>query len=417
MEKEAEQPIAGGSGITPELKNKPKRTFGQTLFLVCFGVVMSFAMVEIGVRVLKSDIAYQPDPDLIRSLRPSVERKIYGYDTPEVLKTTPEVLSAKPYLGMDYTNNLGFRMKEDVPPKAPGEKRLLFFGDSYTEAGGEDDGDRFYSLTQKMLRDSSSTEAGKWRIINGGIQNGSPAQYILQMKRFLPLVQPDIVVAFFAPNDLADDYNFENRFGFAFDERGIPTNPLARVRLWLLQHFWTLRYVDVLTTQKLHVLDRLIWPNHLPADQISQAGDVFKFMCGDDQVSRDWFNRKTGKYLEEMKRLAEASGAKFTVSLTNYMFPFRDTEATYTDGLKAQYKQLDATGCKAESGQTMRDFFASFFEKENIPYDDPYNALAEQKNAEPRVKLWNYYDYHYSPAGHKVIAQELFGFLKQLIGF
>lgn len=82
---------------------------------------------------MKREVAFQPDPVFIRSLGPNVERRVYGYDTSEALahQTLPDAMA---FLGMDYTNNLGRRMREDVAEKAVGEKRLLLFGDSCTEA-------------------------------------------------------------------------------------------------------------------------------------------------------------------------------------------------------------------------------------------------------------------------------------------
>jgi len=118
---------------------------------------------------------------------------------------------------MDYTNNMGLRMKEDVGPKDRGVRRILFLGDSYTEAEGVPDEQRFYQLIQQSL-DAQRNGTERWQVINAAIQNGTPSQYILQLRRYLAQFQPDIVVAFIAPNDVSDDFSFEHRCRAQKDE-------------------------------------------------------------------------------------------------------------------------------------------------------------------------------------------------------
>ena len=40
-------------------------------------------------------------------------------------------------------------------------------------------------------------------------------------------------------------------------------------------------------------------------------------------------------------------------------------------------------------------------------------AMLEEKVKNPERKLWNFYDYHFSPAGHQVVAHEVVDFLKE----
>ena len=71
------------------------RTFQMVLHGILFpiaAVLVSVALAigtgEIFLRVYKRDVAFQPDPDLIRSLRPHVERRIYSHDTEEALRAS-----------------------------------------------------------------------------------------------------------------------------------------------------------------------------------------------------------------------------------------------------------------------------------------------------------------------------------------
>lgn len=389
---------------------KPFRpTPRQAVFLALFGLLLAVIVLEIGVRLLKRDIAFQPDPQTIRSLRPNVTRKLYSHDTEESLRELPSELPASPsYVGMDYTNNVGLRMKRDVGGKLEGEKRVLLLGDSFAEADSVPDEARFYSRAEESLRKRYGSTI---TILNGGIQNGAPSQYLLQLPRFLEELKPDVVIAVIAPNDVTDDFLFEQRFGYAFDERGIPTRPIARGRLWALKRIWSLRYLDVLANRIFPGLNRAMWPPHLPDSEIpSWEG----FLCAENETSREWFLAKTGAYLVELKRMSEAGGAEFGTFFVNYMYLF-DDEPIY----KAEERQgavmesLRAWNCKETKGAPYREFMYAFLSERGIPYDDPYIRLLREKRDDPRRKLWNYYDYHFSPAGHTIIAEELTDFIER----
>ena len=359
------------------------------------------AATEVAVRTWKRDIAFQPDPQLIRSLRPNVRREIWSYDTPEVL-ATKRPTNTPQRLGMDYTNNVALRMKEDVIDGSD-EQRILLLGDSFVEAEQVPDDQRFYSLTQHAL--DQSAHGRRWRIVNGGIQNGAPAQYILQLRKYLPQFHPSVVVVFLAPNDAEDDFNFEDQYGYEFDARGIPLRPVARGRLALFQHFWTLRYADVAAQRRLPWLESRIWPPRL--DERRRPRWV-GMLCSDDPRGREWFGKKTGPYVMELKRMTEAAGARFAIVLTNYMWVF-DNEPSAAPALPPSDQQQ----CTAGRGAAYRTFIHAFLDDHRIVFDDPYATLAAAKAQRPAEKLWNFYDYHFSPAGHVLTAMDLVQFLRQ----
>lgn len=175
-----------------------------TFVTVVMGVMLSCVIVEIGVRVYKRNTAFQPDPDLIRSLRPHVISPVYSYETDDLLNSRTDLVPTQPtFKGMDYTNNVGLRMKGDVGPRAPGEQRILLLGDSFVEATWSvPDDQRFYRLLGEKLQHEGGSRP--WHVINAAIMNGAPAQYILQFRRYLDQFQPDIVVVFLAPNDVTE---------------------------------------------------------------------------------------------------------------------------------------------------------------------------------------------------------------------
>ena len=88
-------------------------------------------------------------------------------------------------------------MTEDIEPKCANEKRVLIFGDSYTEAIQVDARDRFSHLADLKLREATG---GEWRIINGAIMNGKPDQYLMMLRKLKETIEPDMVVIVLAPN-------------------------------------------------------------------------------------------------------------------------------------------------------------------------------------------------------------------------
>jgi hypothetical protein len=57
-----------------------------------------------------------------------------------------------------------------------------------------------------------------------------------------------------------------------------------------------------------------------------------------------------------------------------------------------------------------------FLRDSGIRVGNSYDGLLRAKRRDPKTKLWNFYDYHFSPAGHVVIAEEMFRFLGPILG-
>jgi len=380
------------------------------LLLVLASLLVSLLVAEGGVRIIKRGTPFQPDPDLIRSLRPSIEAPVMTFDVPENLEGRSVPVPKRPFLsGYNPTNNIGFRMAEDVGPKAPDERRVLLLGDSFTE-GDQVPGDkRFSHLVDQRLRAETAAGPERWRLLNGGIQNGSPAQYILQLRRWLDSVKPDVVIVDLAPNDVNDDSAFEREYGFDFDADGIPLAPRARTTLGLLKASFLLRYLRIAAGRSPTVMSLFFSPAS-PATPVPDAIDLF---CHDDPAIQAIFLAKTGKYLKKLQQMTEARGARFGVFMIQYMWVFDDEpfdEAEYP-GLK---EKLDKSGCLTGHGRGYNTFTQGFLRGAGIPFRDPYDALARAKAESPKRKLWHYADYHFSPAGHRVVADELGGFVKRL---
>jgi len=301
-------------------------------------------------------------------------------------------------------------MPREVGAKAVGERRVLLLGDSFTEGLNVRPGERFADLVDLRLSSRPSSDGTRWNLINGGIQNGTPSQYVLQLRRWLPEFEPDIVVVALAANDLADDTFFEYEFGFVFDANGLPLAPRATTRLAIQRRFYFARYLET-------VVDRLVPSAHgfvFPAATDVPGVDWKRLLCsGDPEMERLWLS-KTGHYLQGLRDMTEASGARFAVLMIHYSFIF-DDEPWYRLVFPDLESELRRMGCRDTKGSEYRRFVSGFLEENRFVFRDSYDGLLRAKVEAPKRKLWGFYDYHFSPAGHLVTADELSALLDPLL--
>jgi lysophospholipase L1-like esterase len=334
---------------------------------------------------------------------------VFGYDT-EVALTEHRLPPEPALLGMDYTNNIGLRMREDIGPKAEGERRVLLLGDSYTEAIEVPDEQRFYRLLDAALA-SRSREGVTWRIVNGGLRNANPSQYLLMLRRLLPLVEPDLVIVVLAGNDLEDDFSFERLYGYEFDAAGVPLRPEGRTRLWLFQKSWLLRRVyDALGGVAPELRERL-WP---PANPSIEVPPWQAFYCAATPETQDLFRVKTGPYLQQIAAMVGERGAALGVFMIHYLWAFGEPyyEERYPESFREAMKQAK---CSEEGVARYNAFVEGQLADYGLPFHNTFERFRREKRERPARKLWNYYDYHFSPAGNQVIADEMLGFVERLI--
>ena len=107
------------------------------------------------------------------------------------------------------TNELGFRDKaRSIPPKQPGELRIVVLGSSFTVSAGVDYDDIYTSQLERRLR---QLHPGV-RVINLAVGGYNPVQYSLVLQEVGLALQPDLVlVALFPDSDFRMDIYEENR--------------------------------------------------------------------------------------------------------------------------------------------------------------------------------------------------------------
>lgn len=97
------------------------------------------------------------------------------------------------------TNSQGLRESETVPAEHEGVFRIVSVGDSYTFGWGVENDEVYTKVAQKVLREKYG-----WRnveIINMGRPGAAPHDYLKFVKRYVPELQPDVVLIGFLMGD------------------------------------------------------------------------------------------------------------------------------------------------------------------------------------------------------------------------
>lgn len=103
-------------------------------------------------------------------------------------------------------NDIGFRGAVHPKQKPPGEYRIAFLGDSYTEAVQVAEHETFRELAETRLR-ACPTLAGREPVgLNFGISGIGTAQQYEILRRIAWSYDPDIVVLTFVGNDVPNNY-------------------------------------------------------------------------------------------------------------------------------------------------------------------------------------------------------------------
>ncbi len=103
-------------------------------------------------------------------------------------------------------NHQGFRYATDLQPKQKDQFRVLAFGDSTTQGWGVDDNSHYSAMLEKMLSNSGCSRE-HFQVASGGV-NAYPNSLVekkLQLTIEDPTFQPDVVIRSYSFNT-----NFEN---------------------------------------------------------------------------------------------------------------------------------------------------------------------------------------------------------------
>lgn len=246
------------------------------------------------------------------------------------------------------TNAHGLRDR-DRPAKAPGSKRVLIIGDSYTWGYAVTEGEAYPQVAERLLAERGRADI---EVINGGVPDYNSRQERQLLEQLLPIYQPDAVFLAYVVND-------------AEPSTAMPTPPeevYRHSRSWFL-------------TEVAERLNRRVFRRRLLPSAKDNVGS--NYLDGFDEGSVKW--RDSREAIREMRDLSRAAGSSFSVlMMPDFTQDFGDGYAlgTIHDAVASWGRELDIP---------VLDLLALFRGEDHmawmVPWDGHPNAEAHHRMA------------------------------------
>lgn len=287
-------------------------------------------------------------------------------------------------------NGLGVRDDEEIGPKPPDERRIVLLGDSLVMSVQVPFSETFGELLEDDLNSRSS--GPKYRVINAGVQGYGPVEELLFFRSIGRSLEPDLVItAVFVGNDAEEAVSSRRKLeGTA--------RPAAEV---LAESFITrlrrlVRRSMVLQILRLRIVSATerfatFTPPEPPLQ--SYARSPAPHIAEGIAVTR--------RCLQGIADEAAALGAASAVVLMPARFQVDD----------ADYGRLRQAVAQA-GGELVRDAATQRFDRALVDVPVPrLDVLSALREALPGPDVFFQQTVHFTPRGHRVIADALASFL------
>jgi hypothetical protein len=238
------------------------------LALLLASLLLTVAVGEVGLRAAgytalhavysKPELFWRHDDLLGWSLEPNARGRYTG-PRPYPIEFDSEI----------ETNSLGLRGPE-LGPREPGERRILFLGDSFTAGFEVEQPETFTALLELRLARRLPAPV---RVINAAVRGYGTDQSYLWFRERGRALRPDLVVAVFSANDFEDNVTlhrprrpfgkpaFALRANGALELVGVPVPRYEGCSSWVLDAAYQPVRVDGLFARgaclfQLHLADR-----------------------------------------------------------------------------------------------------------------------------------------------------------------
>ncbi len=260
------------------------------------------------------------------------------------------------------TNDHGLR-ERDRPAKAPGTKRVLVMGDSYTWGYAIAEEEAYPQVAERLLAERGRSDI---EVINGGIPDYNSRQERALLQQLIPTYQPDAVFLSYVVND-------------AEPSTAMPTPPeevYRHSRSWFV-------------TEVAERLNRRLFRHRVLPSAKDNVGS--NYLDGFEEGSVKW--RDSREAIGQMRDLSAAAGAPFTIlMLPDFTQPFDESYA---------YRKI-------------HNAVASWGRELNIPEFDLLTTTFRGQNHEA---FWVPWDGHPNADAHRKIAEFLVDRILELPAF
>lgn len=279
------------------------------------------------------------------------------------------------------TNELGLR-GGPVTARRPGERRLLTLGDSFTMAR---EVDREETFTERV-RQGLSERGEPWRAWNGGVSGQSTPGAVETLRRLRPMVQPDLVVLTFnLSNDLLDN---ARELDPSVGGTGPELHPAQPPNAWAEP---TARLRELAARSALFS-QLTVWALLMsgPENSVVRAHAREVEMTLEPDLLEELLPA-TERALEDFEALCLETGVECLIGLAPPSYQVHDERAGPT---------YEAFGLDPSHADPQRQVVA-IRRMTSLPVLD----LTPKLRAASDERLYYAYDVHWTPEGHRVVAE------------
>lgn len=269
-------------------------------------------------------------------------------------------------------NSFGLRDREYPVERVPGKQRMLVLGDSFTWGFGVEQDEAFSEVLERRHPD--------WEIINAGVSGYGTDQQLLWLERRGIAFQPDVVLLAFHEGDVKDN-NLQSRYGywksgFVLEDGRLSLVGVPVERASARERFDRFLFYNTWLFHRLNILPRILRATLAERrDEKDPEPSAVRSTPEKPDPTRDY--RVTARLLERLHAAVEAAGARLVVM----SIPMRDPDPPLVETLG----------------------------RIGVPHLGLKPAL---RAAEEPVRFEH--DMHWTPAGHRVVANALEAFLVEI---
>ena len=388
----------------------PRRSWGLwtfRIFSIICSTILSLILLEFGMRLMKLKslrlAAGIEHPHFHHRLNPSETYHFYSAEFDVHIRT----------------NSYGLRGEDPVIPKPPGTFRILMMGDSFTFGFPVRDEEAFCHLIEEGLR----AQGLPVEVINAGVSGYAPTLHYISLRDQYLDFDPDLVVLWYDLGDIQEDAWFQKNLVYDADGRILRADPSyvnGRYDWWgqVVERSMLAKYINNKLFRTFWKIQELGFFEYLA---LSIQGKRAKVAIAEkhrrerspDLASYDKFLlvRETStpeilapywslnvRYLTMIRELLSERGIPFVIGI--YPYGMVAGPDQWVPG--RTYWGFDEG--RTYSADAMLQLFNQFTKEQGMLLLNTFGGFQEAAKTE---QLFYGEDGHFTPAGHRVLAEQV----------
>lgn len=340
---------------------------------------------------------------LIQRLSPSIIADQYRHH--KLAPNTRSEIKTREYSYVQRVNKLGLRGRDIQLKKALDHYRILMLGDSFTMGKGVDDDKTFSALLEKSLNIKNNTVNNKTiEVLNAGVDSYSPILSFFQLTKDLKSLAPDLVVLNVDMSDLIQDTAYRNNAthgaeGEIIGIDGRERRLTKKVRDWIDRNLYMTRlilfyFAKTFTSHTEITVEKVV-------DRINP--ELLNHTLAEDTADRKEQWQNIFDSILKIKRYCDTNEIKFLLTVYPWGHQVNDKE-----WIPGRFAVIPKTAVVSDKSIHIIQEFSI---NNNIALLNVFPAFRSYNGTSP---LYFSYDMHWTPTGHKVMAQELERYIRSL---